>query len=264
MVAQMLKEGKFTPQQLLFHLKKDEKHATKAMKINKRVAEVFDKLDVKLRASVVHLSVFQASKFDLKSARRILDLDKSEMEKEKVKEILQSLHDYHFLEVFTKERKDYNLDPLTTEVSGNCHTEYSLHPLVYRFIAEQLKEGPFRDFRSHYNEAVLRFVDLMEGKTARIYKMLSTKCKKGIAAMEENKVHIMQYYDFMLEENIKNLLAKYPKTVKSKFVLLKKNVSDMTDLILHDAKKRRLFLSEARRAAESRCDAMEIFWMVSM
>ena len=265
MVAQMLKEGEYTPQQLLFHLKKDEKHATKAMQINQRVAEVFEKLDPKLIASVVHLSVFQSSKFDLKSARRVLDLDKSEKEKEAAKDILQRLHDYHFLEVFTKEVQNQNfLDALATMGKGKYNTDYSLHPLVYRFIAERLKMGAYRDLSRYFNEAVPRFVDLMESKTARIYRMLSTKCKKGISAMEENKVHIMQFYDFMLDDGKKHFLPKYPKTVKSKFVLMKKNVSDMTDLTLHDAKKRRLFLSEAKRAADCRCDAMEIFWKVSV
>ena len=266
MVAQMLKEGENTPQQLLFHLKKDEKHATKAMQINQRVAEVFEKLeelDPELIRSIVHLSVFQSSKFDLKSAKRILYRNKSENEKETATHVLQRLHDYHFLEVATKYVQKQDLqDALVNMGKEKRFTEYSLHPLVYRFIAERLKGEQYPELRVYFNEAVPRFVSLMESKTARIFRMLSSKCKKGIAAMEENKVHIMQYYDFMLDDKVKPLLTKYPRTVKDKLVLMKKNVSDMTDLVLHDAKKRRLFLSEAKRAAECKCDAMEIFWKV--
>ena len=248
MVSQSLKSGKFTPQQLLFHLKKDQRHATKEMQVDRCMEEVYQTLDEKLKESLVQLSVYQSSKFNLRSAQKILKTDE-------VNKILQSLHDYHFLEVVRNFRK-HN----TTEV------EYSLHPLVYRFIAEKVKAGQkvkAGHIRKIYNEAVVRFVEVMEGKVGMIFKMLSTKCKKGMAELEENKVHIMQFYDFLLDENIRPLLKKYPNIVKDKLVLVKKNISDMTDLVLSDVKKRRLFLSEAKRAAESRCDAMYIFWMVS-
>lgn len=247
MVSQSLKSGKFTPQQLSFHLKKDQRHATKEMQVDRCMEEVYETLDEKLKASLVQLSVYQSSKFNLRSAQKILRTDEAN-------KILQNLHDYHFLEVVRNFRKHS-----TTEV------EYSLHPLVFRFIAEKVKAGQ-KDKAGHirniYNEAAVRFVEVMEGKIGMIYKMLSTKCKKGMAEMEENKVHIIQFYDFLLDEKIHPLLKKYPSTVKDKFILVKKNLSDMTDLVLSDVKKRRLFLSEAKRARESRCDAMYIFWMV--
>ena len=241
MVSQLLKLQKFTPQQLLYHLKKDKRNVTKAMTVDLCIEESFQNFNEEMQASLIHLAVFQSSKFDLKSAAKILGTDTP-------KKLLEPLHDYHFLEVVRNKRK----------VGVKSDTEYSLHPLVYRFVAEKLKAG---NFRETYNEAIVRFVDLMEGKIGRIFKMCNIRCKKGIAELEENKVHILRFYDFLLEE--KRLLKPYPKTVKDRFVLLKKKVSDLTDLVLSDVKKRRLFISEAERAKESGCDAMQIFWTVN-
>ena len=241
MAAQLLKQERFTPQQLLFHLTKDQRNVTKALAMDICIVESFQSFNEEVKAGLIRLAVFKSSKFDLKSAGKILCTDTP-------KDILQPLHDYHFLEAVRSSRRGEQSD-----------TEYSLHPLVFKFVSEKLMMGKFRDT---YSKAIVQFVDLIEAKIGRILKLCSTKCKKGMAELEENLVHITQFYDFMLDE--KQLMKPYPKTVKSKFVLAKKKVSDLTDLVLSNAKTSRLFSSEMERAKQTGCDAMQIFWTVSI
>lgn len=233
MVAEVLKVGKLNPGNLVFHLKNDKKNVTSALAVGNCIDATIKLLPEEFQKELVRLSVFQSGTFSKSSAEAVV------ANQERVSETLEMLLDHHLIE------EDNNM--------------YSLQPLVYRYIEEWKKP---KHLLKELAEANRRFVELFEGKINNIVKLYDMKCHKGIKRLEDNRQHILRFYDLLETDNDLDSWRYEVKVKSNKFVLTKKRVSDLADLLLSDAKKRRLFKREAERARKSRCDAMYIFWQV--
>ncbi|XP_045192117.1 uncharacterized protein LOC123548698 [Mercenaria mercenaria] len=233
-VAELIKNGKFTPERLMFNLQMDKKNVTKALKVDSCIKEAIDNLDTNPKKALVYLSVFQSSPFDLESASRVIGRLGSE---------LQDLYNCHLIEAeelgSLKDKKQKML--------------YSLHPLVFRYISEWKKpnelKSAYQNFVSHYEKIV-----------SSVVKLLESKYWKGQKKLESHKVHILKFYEIMSEHP--ELLKSHSKKTDDKGLLVKKRMSDLADILLSLVQNRRMFQSEADRALKARNVSVYIFWMV--
>ena len=183
-VAAMIKEEKFTVERLLFHLKMDKRNVTKALKIDHCIKMSVDNLSDDVRKSLVRLTVFQASLFDLQSAnfvcpkitepviRRLkhpsTDVQTGDFDTKPISlSHLQTLYNMHILDYQGSGRsrhKSLNDDDamIAADESGGM---YSLHPLVYKYLLEWRKP---KQLESAFIDASKKFVELYEGKIATI------------------------------------------------------------------------------------------------
>lgn len=242
MVAQLIKgdSAKFTPYTLLFYLKNNKKNVTKQMKIDTCIMQVIENLTAELQKALVSLAVFQSSAFTMLSAKKILQ-ENSDLHKSN---IMQMLHNLHLVDV----------EPLSS--NNPDKKQYSLHPLVYRFITEWKKRP---DLEAVYNEALKEFFKCYENIICDIMKTMETKYWRGSRELEMHKVHIIQFYN--LHEN-DQLSRTFPKCSSNKEILNKKRISDLSRLLLSLVKRRRIFQLEAERSLKAGNDSMYIFWMV--
>ncbi|KAH3769002.1 hypothetical protein DPMN_170248, partial [Dreissena polymorpha] len=237
MVSTMLKEGKFTTDHLIFHLNMD-KNVSKGLGVRSIIEETITNLDPLERNALAAMSVFQASPFEFGAVEKILQNICHNTGT--CMSVLQRLHDSNLLEVESRHKSE-----------RKC--TYSLHPLVYQYLSEQIKSEA-------YTIAVQNFVEYYEKLIGRIMRGMNTRYWKGRWLLETNKIHIMKFYSIMADE------PELLRPMKSKFspieLLIKKHLSDLSDLMISNVMKRRIFTSETKRAQKAKNDDAFIFWMV--
>lgn len=216
MVSSMLKEGKFSTDHLIFHLNMDT-NVSKGLGVRSIIEDAVTNLDLMERNSLVAMSVFQASPFEFGAVEKILQNICHNTGS--CMSVLQRLHDCNLLEVES------------TRKSERKRT-YSLHPLVYQYLSEQKKPEA-------YTIAAQNFVEYYEKLIGRIMRGMNTRYWKGRWRLETNKIHIMKFYSIMADE------PELLRPMKSKFtpieLLIKKHVSDLSDLMISNVMKRRIF-----------------------
>ena len=224
-VSEMLKSGKYTPQRLALNLRVD-KHVTKGLGVSKIIAQAVDSLDGDHRSALVAMRVFQSSTFDMEMAQRVLGIQDNQV----CSDTLQRLHRCHLLEV----------EEVYSGKSGRKSTSrgqmYSLHPLVHQYLTEWKLPPKLQD---DYTKAVQNFVDYFETLIGKTMRKMNTSYWKGRKLLENNKIHILEYYRIMADEA--GYLKPHPKKLSRKKFLEKKYVSNLSDLLLSNVMKRRMF-----------------------
>ena len=220
-ISNLLKEKKYTPMRLLQHLELVGKNVTKGLGVNECLKVAIDKLSHIEQSALVGLSVFQSSPCLIKDALDVLTSLKLCDSDEK--DIVTKLINCHLVLQEDMDRDDDSY-------------KVSLHPLVYQYIQEWKKD---KDLLLVLRKATETFVSLFEGTIGHIVRSMSTTYQKAWQKLDDQHVHIMKYYDIMADQ--KDILPPHPKSTSEKAFLMKKRVSDLADILLSNAKKRRLF-----------------------
>lgn len=215
-VSDLLKSRKFTPCKLIQNLELDEFNITKGLGVVECIKRGLDNLDEELQRILVCLSVFQSSPFSMQYAFFVCQ--QGEVEDSSSKDKIWKLEKKHLIE---KEA-----------ASG----KRSLQPLVYQYITEWKKP---KFLQNAYEIAVKHFVKLLETVVEKIVRRLNTSVIKGLRKMEDDKVHILKFYDLIADHP--DALPNGQGNMSEKDAVLRKCVSDLTDLLLSNAKKRRMF-----------------------
>lgn len=215
-VSELLRSKKFTPFRLIQNLELDSRNIAKGLGVVECIKRGVDNLDEEMKTRLVCLSVFQSSPFSKRYAKYVCG-----QEGESENEVWGKVSELERKHLIEKEA-----------VSG----KRSLQPLVYQYITAWKKPKHLKDAEAN---ATKQFIKLLENTVGKITKKLSTSAKDGLRKMENEKVHILKFYDLMADHP--DVLPEAQKRMSEKDAVLKKRVSDLADILLCNAKKRRLF-----------------------
>lgn len=183
------------------------------LQLNHCLQEPYERLD-NYKYTLCKLSLFGTAKFDLKSATIVTFGKKSSKDEtvENQKElqmILLLFKSRHLIEIEnTDGDESYETDP-NIEREHTEHKIFSLHPLVYKFLIERLKDDDvFEEIKkakynylSLYNELVLEIGTTYDSNVL----LAREKCEK-------QRVHISKYLQ-LLEEHENVLTAEEAKSM---------------------------------------------------
>lgn len=204
----------YAPQTLIFELENKVKYlSTSFLQLNHCLQEPYERLD-NYKHTLCKLSLFGTSKFDLQSATIVTFGKKSSKDEtvENQKElqmILLLFKSRHLIEIEnTDGDESYETYP-NIEIEHTEHKIFSIHPLVYKFLTERLKDN---DVFAAIKEAKYNYLSLYNELVLEIGNTYDSNVLLAREKCEKQRVHISKYLQ-LLEEHENVLSAEETKGV---------------------------------------------------
>ena len=208
-----INSGLLQPQVIKYNLKiaAEKGGLTHVLQVSNCLQQTFMSLDENFQKKLIRLTLFQTAKFDAEAASSVLGaahIDKSRVSilTMQTKMDLLALKSRHFVEIMDPE--EYLSSEKDVEVRRTRILKYSLHPLVYMFLIELVKNGKYEKelqealielvkngkYEKELEKAKAGFVQHFEHLLLKIGTQMDKNCMKAWKMIEENKKHLINMF----------------------------------------------------------------------
>lgn len=223
--------------------------------------QTFDTLDKTFQRKLIQLSVFNTASFNISAAASVLGEPSLSPEMPigmNTKLDLLYLKSRHMIEI--EDLSSENEDDVILPIRNSRNIEYSLHPLVHMFLRDTIKQKG-DELQNDLRTAKLRFVTHFRLLINEIGKTQEKNCLKSQNIVAENRTHVINFYDMVLEFRSRDVQDSSEDT-KLDVILCNKRIADLADLVLISQKKWVLLDKWMSESAQEGDLITNMFWKV--